>query len=458
MKKFIILGLIALIFPLLKMQAVSKEDETQMVVRLATESQLLPMYVAHFLDDESGFDKAYIANLENILNFDLNHNGMTSIVKRSTEKETLATKTSFLEMGSAKEWQSKEIYYVIKARIQNKKMDVRMLSVNTGNIKSASGISLSGDLNKDRGEIHKLSDTIHKTLFGTEGIATTKILYTLKSNAPGNKWLSDIWEADYDGGNAHKVISECGYCVTPLYVPPRNGYAAGSIFFVSYKTGQPKIYMASLEDGIGRRLTLLKGNQLMPTLSRQRDKIAFISDVTGNPDLFLQTFSAEQGAIGKPRQIFATHQATQGTPTFSPDGKKIAFVSNKDGSARIYVMDIPEEGKRLKDINAKLLTKHCKESTAPAWSPDGTKLAYCAMVNGSRQIWIYDFIKNEERQLTQDQGHKENPSWAPNSLHIVYNSVEHNSSDLYLINLNQQSATKISSGPGEKRFPNWEPK
>jgi TolB protein len=196
----------------------------------------------------------------------------------------------------------------------------------------------------------------------------------------------------------------------------------------------------------------------MPAVSRQRDKIAFICDITGNPDLFIQDFSPDTGATDKPRQIFATYKATQGTPAFSPDGKQIAFVSNKDGSPRIYVMDIPPPGKSLKDIQAKLLSKYSKESTAPSWSPDGTKIAYCAMTNGTRQIWMFDLTKNEERQLTQGAGNKENPSWAPNSVHLVFNTNDiDKESSLYMMNINQPGVVKISSGRGDKRFPNWEP-
>ena len=162
----------------------------------------------------------------------------------------------------------------------------------------------------------------------------------------------------------------------------------------------------------------------MPAVSQQRDKVAFISDVTGNPDLFLQNFSPEKGAIGKPQQIFSARQATQGSPAFSPDGSRVAFVSDKDGSAKIYVIQIPEPGASLKDIKATLISKANRENSAPTWSPDGTKLAYCSKTSGDRQIWIYDFNTKKEKQITQGTGHKENPSWAPNSLHLVFNSTE----------------------------------
>ena len=196
----------------------------------------------------------------------------------------------------------------------------------------------------------------------------------------------------------------------------------------------------------------------MPAISQQRDKVAFISDVTGNPDLFLQNFSPETGAIGKPQQIFSARQATQGSPTFSPDGNKIAFVSDKDGSAKIYVINIPDPGAGLKDIKATLISKANRENTAPSWSPDGNKLAYCSRTSGDRQIWVYDFKTKQEKQVTQGKFHKENPSWAPNSLHLTFNTTDPKSSELFIINLNQSDATQISSGPGEKRFPNWEPR
>lgn len=450
----VILILVCISMPLF---AKPNEDDEKIVVKLATESKLMPLYLAPFYKENPSLDSNYISQLEQILQFDLNHNGMTFTVQHTNERNTLSDAGNFSTPGNATAWKALNVYYVIKVLIKEKQISARMLSVNGNSEKAVEGLPLTGNLSQDRRQIHRLADMVHKALFGTDGVANTRIIYTVKT-LNGNKSTAEIWEADYDGANALQITRENSLCVTPAYIPPKPGYSSGSIMYISYKSGQSKIYIASLKEGVGRRFSLLKGNQLMPTVSRQRDKVAFICDYTGNPDLFMQAFDPEKGPIGKPQQIFATHLATQGTPTFSPDGRQIAFVSNKDGSPRIYVMDIPAPGASLKDIKATLITKNNRENTAPSWSSDGSKLAYCAANGGTRQIWIYDFDKRQERQITQGGGNKENPTWAPNNLHIIFNSTGNNISELYLINLNQPEAVKISNGPGEKRFPVWEPK
>jgi TolB protein len=347
--------------------------------------------------------------------------------------------------------------YSIDVRVHEKMLDVNVKSSNGKGGSSAKNIALTGNINEDRHVIHKVADEIHKTQFGAEGIATSRFLYTNKITK-GGKTTSEIWEADYDGQNAIQVTRNGGYCITPCYVPPNSGSLPGSFLFVSYKSGQPKMYISSLQDGIGKRISYLGGNQFMPVMTKQRNQLAFISDITGNPDLFILPFGKDGKPNEKPRKIFTTAKGTQGTPTFSPDGNRIAFVSNKDGSPRIYIMNVPAAGVSLKDIKPQLITKACQDSTAPAWSPDGTKLAYCATTKGVRQIWIYDFQKKTETQLTQGSGNKENPTWASNSLHLIFNSTAANNSELYLVNLKQPKVVKISSGPGEKHFPNFSPK
>lgn len=437
-------------FTLFNVFNLNTEDfyDEKIIVKLETENALMPIYLAPIYNDSNELNTAYTNQIEKIFHFDLNHNGMTYTVKENENTGSFDVDKNFNKLKA---------YYVIKILVKNKNISLRLISINSDSQREVSGIALTGNISQDREKIHRLSDLIFKTIFEKDGIANTKILYTVKTG-DAKKPIAEIFEADYDGGNPRQITKENCLCVNPAYIPPKPGFNSGGIMYISYKTGQSKIYIASLSEGIGRRFSLLKGNQLMPAVSKQRDKIAFICDYTGNPDLFLQAFDPEKGPLGKPQQIFSTHLATQGTPTFHPDGNKIAFVSNKDGSPRIYVIDIPAPGASIKNIKTTLISKANRDNTAPNWSPDGTKLAYCSTTNGVRQIWIYDFIKQHEWQLTFGNTHKENPSWAPNSLHLVFNSTGKNSTELYLVNLNQPEAVKITKGSGDKRFPVWEPK
>jgi len=190
----------------------------------------------------------------------------------------------------------------------------------------------------------------------------------------------------------------------------------------------------------------------MPQLNRQRDKLVFISDAAGNPDVFLHEFDPQNGVVGKPRQIYAVPYATQASPVFSPDGKKIAFVSNKDGRAKIYTMEIPKTGQTMKDIHPQVLIKQNRSCTAPCWSPDGTKIAYTSKAKGVRQIWVVDITTGIDKQVTQGSGNKENPTWAPNSLHLAYNDAR----NVYMLNLHQLRPVQLTHGRTEKKFPSWE--
>lgn len=198
---------------------------------------------------------------------------------------------------------------------------------------------------------------------------------------------------------------------------------------------------------------------MTPAISPDGMELAFCCDTTGTSDLYMVECTQSTGAASKPRQLFRTAGSATGCPAFSPDGKQIAFVSNKDGSPRIYIMDIPPISAKLQDLKPKLISKHCSENSAPAWSSDGKKIAFSARSGKEfRQIWIYDIESGKEYRLTDGEGDKESPSWAPNSLHLTYHStMKDGSSSIYLISMRKTKPVCIVRGEAAYQFASWEP-
>jgi TolB protein len=427
-------------------------EEGEIRVHLATSSQLHPLYIGKIQAKDSTFDPSYLSQIEGVIHYDLNYNGSTKVVPVSSDKEQiLLAETPF----QASAWKKAGVRYVIRQSVQARVLSVSVFDVELGNLKTCPPLSLTGNLNSDRKLIHSLADAIHKALFSEDGIASTRILYAYQVKNPrsdGSEWISEIWECDWDGALARQLTHDNSYSVTPVAIPHHPSFNNDKFLYVSYKMGQPKIYIGSLKGGEGKRLIDLRGNQLLPAVSLKRDKIAFICDAGGRTDLFLQPLNPATAEAGKPVQLYSYPRSTQASPTFSPDGSKIAFVSDKDGGMRIYIIPASPSQKRP---SAQMLSKQNRENSCPCWSPDGTKLAYSAKTNGIRQIWIYDFSTGEETQLTSGAGNKENPCWAPNSKHIVFNSTDNSNSELYIVNLNQPEAVKISRSPGKKHYPTW---
>ncbi len=405
-------------------------------VSLDTETPLDPIYVTPI--EGSAFDQKYTEELIRILSYDLNHNGM-SVTVRSSEKAL----------------------YIIKWSVQSKTIQPTLYVVHERKSKKIDSFTFTGKINQDRRLIHQIADTLFKSIYGTEGVASTTILYTVREKNQDpvfkSEYLSEVWQCDFDGHNPRQVTHEGRYIVTPCYVPAKKGFRPGSFLFVSYKLGQPKIYLGCLEDGSSHQLLSLRGNQFMPAITRNKADVAFICDAMGNPDLFVVPYNDDLG-VGKPRQIFASPRGTQGSPCFSPDGRQIAFVSNKDGNTRVYMMDIPSPHILLKEMSPRLISRACRESTSPSWSPDGRKIAYAGLIAGTRQIFVYDRDSQTEEQITTDKSNKENPCFAADSFHIVFNADQSGGkAQLAVVNLKQKETVLISEGNTDKRFPSAEP-
>ncbi len=448
MKNWLILSLGILTAPLCAEEMRSSEP---IHVELFTKQNLSPSYLARIDCKDNSFEGSYLMQLDMLFERDLGFSGKMKLLKRDKDKEDLLHGKEALNKVK---WKNLGVSNLISLEVKDQKLELKALNTTNGSIKTFAAVPLTGVLAKDKKIVHHLADSTLQALFDEEGVCSTRMLYSfqLHSDVPGPKnWKAEIWECDWDGGNARQITKDGSYAVTPAVIPALKG-GGEKFLYVSYKMGQPKIYLASLKEGLGRKVIDVRGNQLLPAVSPTRTQIAYICDASGRSDLFVQPLNPETGELGKSEQLYSYPNASQASPTFSPDGNRIAFVSDKDGCARIYVMSSRYQPKRQEPT---LISRMQRENTCPSWSPDGKKLAYSAKTDGVRQIWIYDFETREEKQLTFGPGHKENPSWAPNSQHLVFNSTDHATCDLYVVNIYQPEAIQITKGPGKKHYAAW---
>lgn len=105
-------------------------------------------------------------------------------------------------------------------------------------------------------------------------------------------------------------------------------------------------------------------------------------------------------------------------PAVSPDGTQVAFVSNRSGTAKLWVMradDLGEKGK-----TAKQLSTDSAAEADPAWSPDGKTLAYVSDADGSLQVWSAAPDGSGAHALTQGAGGAASPAWSPDGKTLAF--------------------------------------
>jgi Tol biopolymer transport system component len=120
----------------------------------------------------------------------------------------------------------------------------------------------------------------------------------------------------------------------------------------------------------------------------------------------LGIFSAQAVAAAGPIQRLTSTPSTNIRPAFSPDGKRIAYQSNRSGLFEIYVVDADGQNERR-------VSSGDHDDRHPTWSPDGRQLAVDTGTDAQREIWTLDVASGARRQVSRLAGIASFPSWSP---------------------------------------------
>jgi serine/threonine protein kinase/Tol biopolymer transport system component len=146
-------------------------------------------------------------------------------------------------------------------------------------------------------------------------------------------------------------------------------------------------------------------------------------------------------------------------PVWSPDATQIAFGANRGGNPDIYVIDVDGDGLRPL-ISSPLIER------LPAWSPDGTRLLFVGIPEGSGEgaatsdIFALDLQTNETTQLTTSSESENGPAWSPDGRRIAFVMTDPSkggATDLFLMNADGTGITRLTSTTPSESGPDWSP-
>ncbi len=137
-------------------------------------------------------------------------------------------------------------------------------------------------------------------------------------------------------------------------------------------------------------------------------------------------------------QVVARSRESLLSPSWSPDGRKIAYVSFESGNSAIYVQDITTGSRQLISARAKGI------NGAPNWSPDGSKLALALSYQGNPEIYVMDVASRQETRLTNNLAIDTEPRWTPDGQSIIFTSDRSGRPQLYQMPATGGGADRIT--------------
>jgi Tol biopolymer transport system component len=241
-----------------------------------------------------------------------------------------------------------------------------------------------------------------------------------------------------------------------LYDPAAVTSGGQKIAFGSVRNGgNHDVYIANVDGSNQTRLTTSLAYDDQPKWSPDGSKIAFISNRDGNFEIY--TMNAD----GSGQNRLTNNPAADGFPAWSPNGTKIAFVSGdlrNPMTFEIYVMN-SDGSNRTRLSNDSLI------DGVPSWSPDGTKIVFMSGSSSlfdpnSFEIFTINADGSNRIRLTNNTVADGQPSYSPDGTEILFASgdvMNPNGIEIYVMNADGSNRTRLTNNSVTDGFPRWSP-
>lgn len=279
-------------------------------------------------------------------------------------------------------------------------------------------------------------DAILEKLFKVKNLCRTRIAFC----ADTDFGIKNIFICDIDGNDVKQVTRYQSLCVEPAWFPDGN-----SIGYTKYGKAVTEVVETRLAPTVqSRRLSSLPGLNVGVSISPNGQQMALILSPDHQVDLYVQTIGG-----GSPRRL-TKGKSVEASPCWSPDGRKICFVSDDSGRPRLYSINPDGSGRAL-------LPSVGSESVTPDWSEDN-QVVYATKVGGGYTVAVLDLKTGENIRATNAPGIWESPAWGPDNRQVVCKRSDGPRSTLFVIDTWTGKVRQLLSMKNNLSMPSWSKK
>jgi TolB protein len=256
------------------------------------------------------------------------------------------------------------------------------------------------DPNNWRRVAHIIADAIYTRLTGDKGFFDSRVVFVDETGPKDNR-RKRLAIMDQDGANVRYLTRGDDLVVTPRFSPSTQDVA-----YMSFGSGDPKVYLLNIESGQREVVGNFPGMTFSPRFSPDGQRIVMSLAQGSASNIFVMDLRS------RTTTRLTDTNAIDTSPSYSPDGSQIVFESDRGGTQQIYVMGAGGGA-------AKRISFGEGRYSTPVWSPRGDYIAFTKQKGGTFAIGIMKPDGSGERILTEGF-HNEGPTWAPNGRYLMF--------------------------------------
>jgi TolB protein len=423
----IIIALCALFFYPLHMIAAESGD----YIAIRKEGSGKIALVLNKLDAQGKRESGWAQSLDTIIHEGLDFTKVFTMISPPINIKDFSDKKNVIINFGALNSVGAEVYATGAVSKKSGNINLDMEVYDTSGAKTLLKKTYTGKEEQLRSIGHAFCEDLIELLTGQKSVFGSKIVFV--SNKTGFK---EIYNCDFDGHGLEQLTNSRSISLTPS-LSPDGRYLA----YTDFTSGRPSLYIKNI---VEKKTSVANksGVSIAPSW-RNNNEVATTLSFEGDQEIYLLK---TDGTIS--RRV-TNSRGIDVSPTFSPDGSKMAFVSSRNGQPQIFIQD-------LQSGQARRLTFSGRYNTQPSWSPAGDKIAYSTMVNnGEIDVFVINANGSDLKQLTRKSGENEHPSWSPDGGMIVFSSNRQGKKKLFIMNSTGENQRRLLQSEGEEIQPSW---